>query len=623
MGQDVAIGMGAQIGGAEGHQVEAAGRTKGAVLVIIIRIGRVVDKSVLCFVVGELIISVSALLQRRFGIREGRRTPDPLQFPKLFSVADQSLFFFGKGCVGIIGSSSCQRRLTKDGFIAFPILRFLAGDQRFFHGCGIGELLDQGNDRLYRFPGDGFQWNLFLRDLCHNLKIRNLFERIRCTGKQAIAQNPGIRQHQFIQSNIILLGISLDDGDRSIQIFRPHQRGTHCLRLILLLEKDQVPFLRRVEFRCAVEPLLLQRSDPFGAIFRQGKYFFRNLRICHAKCGKGNVPILIRRISPLSVTGIAVNGSFFINDVISFALPVSHLGVRDSQHILPICARQGHIGKGFLPIFRGFKVCRRICRRQRFLRFGNFQIFFRYLGIALCFMGMLGKFTDQNSAFGWIKKLRSDPFGLITFCAVGVGFHPTDSLCLQGDGRQDQRICGAKDDHCGHGAEHLGPTLLFSLFRNQLCCSGQQCPFHSPPSFSQRLDALLCNRAKAFQRPDPEQNLSNDLVLRYAANRLIARVNGNAAVVSQHKKLIFRNLIGQFDRDLSVICLGQIRFLQHFAIAKYTAVRFHADLITRKTNDPFDQHFVVIIKRDHIAALHGIVFHGKDDLSIVQRRRHG
>ena len=63
---------------------------------------------------------------------------------------------------------------------------------------------------------------------------------------------------------------------------------------------------------------------------------------------------------------------------------------------------------------------------------------------------------------------------------------------------------------------------------------------------------------KLSQRPDAEENSSDDLLLRHASHRRVPAVNRGCAVVAHHKIPAVRYLIGQFNITVAKIAFGQI-----------------------------------------------------------------
>ena len=71
----------------------------------------------------------------------------------------------------------------------------------------------------------------------------------------------------------------------------------------------------------------------------------------------------------------------------------------------------------------------------------------------------------------------------------------------------------------------------------------------------------LMNRSDAVQRPDAENDLSDDLLRRATADRGASGVDRYRSVVSQNEDPVFRNLIWKVDIRFSVSFLLDIRFI--------------------------------------------------------------
>ena len=53
--------------------------------------------------------------------------------------------------------------------------------------------------------------------------------------------------------------------------------------------------------------------------------------------------------------------------------------------------------------------------------------------------------------------------------------------------------------------------------------------------------------AQRVQGPDPEHDLSNDLLISHAAHRRVTAVHGGGPVVPHHKVAAVRHLVGQLN----------------------------------------------------------------------------
>ena len=115
-----------------------------------------------------------------------------------------------------------------------------------------------------------------------------------------------------------------------------------------------------------------------------------------------------------------------------------------------------------------------------------------------------------------------------------------------------------------------------------------------------RLHPKLFDASHILQRPDPENNFTDDLLLGHAAQSGTAGVHRSGPMVTHHKDLPFRNLIRKFNGAVAQSFLRKIGLLQHLTINIYSAFHINVYPISRVRNYPLHQDLVVVVERNNV-----------------------
>ena len=111
------------------------------------------------------------------------------------------------------------------------------------------------------------------------------------------------------------------------------------------------------------------------------------------------------------------------------------------------------------------------------------------------------------------------------------------------------------------------------------------------------------DRAEFRQRPDTEEDLSNDLVLCDAAHLGASRIDGGGALITHHEPLIFRHLEGQIQVAGAEGLFHQVWLVDRGAVNDHCPVVQNVDPVARAADHSFYQNLVVVVKRDDVARL--------------------
>ena len=93
-------------------------------------------------------------------------------------------------------------------------------------------------------------------------------------------------------------------------------------------------------------------------------------------------------------------------------------------------------------------------------------------------------------------------------------------------------------------------------------------------------------------------------------------------MVTHHKILIFRHLVGKFHITFAQRFFGNVRLDQFFTVEVNGAVRIDPQVITGGANDPLDQYFIGIIEGAQVAGFQIVGLYQQNNVAVFQAGFH-
>ena len=252
------------------------------------------------------------------------------------------------------------------------------------------------------------------------------------------------------------------------------------------------------------------------------------------------------------------------------------------------------------------------------------------LVIAFCSVCMAGAFRHTaHQILGFLIAFFG--MGMLRLCGLGadqVSLHRgIAGLCMcvlrnfallfQRNGWQDQSIGRAEHNRCRQAGHNLIPTPLAPMGTG-IWLSILQEQFIHPTTPS-----ILFQFSEFAQGENPEYNFSDNLFLRHTADLRMPGIHRGGPMVSHTEVPIIRHLIGKLNIAAAKGFLRQIRLLQQFAVHIDVSAFIDIHPLTGTGNAALYQYFVSQIKGHQIPRFKIGAFHRNNNISFVQRRRHG
>ncbi len=205
----------------------------------------------------------------------------------------------------------------------------------------------------------------------------------------------------------------------------------------------------------------------------------------------------------------------------------------------------------------------------------------------------------------------------LRIAGVRVGVLRDVTLLFQCDSRQNQRIGGTEYHHTGkHGHYPMPEALPFMHLRVFFRIPQNILPHIPSPSF-------LSQRAEVRQRPDPEYDPSDDLLIGNAADCGTAGIHRGGTVITHTEVTVIRHLIRQRNVTFSKRFFRQVRFLQQPSVHGYISVFVDIHPLAGAGNTALHQNLVSQVERHQVAGFKARALDGEDNIPLIQRGRHG
>ena len=380
----------------------------------------------------------------------------------------------------------------------------------------------------------------------------------------------------FVLRQVVLLTLGIADlalgnGD---QVIRPYAGELHIVHGLL-------PVLRSLQIRLGIG----MTGQGVGMLFH-GAYQRFHGGSAHA--GVGMPVSLLRRDLRDTADQDTLLGSFFLA-ADQLRLAVALVGVGVARILLAadgLGIAVASIGMGVAHVHIAF--------------------------IAVCVLIQLQQCTDQFR----IRRLA------VAGLAMGMLVQAAGVAVLHGDRRKDQRIGRAENHNIRHDPYKIFPNAAATAALDILVDRFNRLILHSHASFLQNLKSSFYN-TDLLQRPDAEEDSSDDLLLGHTTDGCIAGIHRSRAVVTHNKIFSVGHLVRQFYIRLAVGLFYQIGLVEEFFVDVYRAILVDVHPVSRTGNDPLDQNFIIIVESHDISGLHFGSLHGEDDLAVIQRGGHG
>ena len=480
--------------------------------------------------------------------------------------------------------------------------------------------------------------------------------------QNAEAEKPGLVQRVLLADHAAA-DVSFDRGERrAVRRNLRHKGDMVGIAVAARVKEDQIAGLRRGSARGGIAPERLQLLRPADAARLRRDAVLRHARVMQAERGEHRAPLAVRAAVPRAVARIAVHPAGFIYDIIARAggiaelafchrydvrapLPAERLrdrllpdgrglqiGLRvgvaaEAVHVLRLFADQPRlIARVGVDVGRDLRLVLRLALLERadqlvlrLVAVLRVRVFLALLLPAdkdkMGRVAVLSVDVRRRLLHRQLLVLAADEDRLIAALVVRVRLLPAEGLLRHGQGGACQGISGRGGDSA---AEPRDPYAPFA-----------------PPCLRSRVAARLflqvilhlCHlpspyRAEARQRPDPENDLSHDLIRRHAAHSRAARVDRDVPVVTHQEIPLVRHLIGQRDRRLAIRMRRQIGLVEDVSVDGNDSIRVDVDPVRGACDIPLDQKLVAVIKCRDIARRERLRFDRHDQLSVGQRRRH-